>query len=77
MIYKGIDEASKVPAEWHRWLHYTGELPPSQRPVAHHSWEKEHVPNLTGTAYAYLPPGHVAKGGERMKASADYEPWRP
>jgi len=35
------------------------------------------VPNLTGTAEAYRPPGHVLAGGQRDKATGDYEPWKP
>ena len=28
VIYKGIAEPSKVPPEWHGWLHYTFDTPP-------------------------------------------------
>ena len=28
-------------------------------------WQTDHVPNMTGTAGAYRPPGHVLKGGAR------------
>ena len=58
VIYNGIVEASKVPAEWHAWLHYTAEAPLST--ANEFEWQKEHLPNLTGTRYAYRPPGHVA-----------------
>jgi NADH:ubiquinone oxidoreductase subunit len=77
VIYKGEAEASKVPAEWHGWLHHrTDEVPPpGGRP--RRPWQKDHVPNLTGTAAAYRPPGHVLKGGARDRATGDYEPWRP
>lgn len=76
VIYNGIVEASKVPPEWHGWLHHsTNELPPAdlQRRV----WEKDHLPNLTGTTLAYRPPGSVLKGGVRARATGDYEPWMP
>lgn len=55
VVYKGRPEASKVPPEWHAWLHHLSEQPldESQR----HDWQKEHVPNLTGTRAAYHPPG--------------------
>lgn len=75
VAYKVEDEASHVPPEWHGWLHYTvDELPVEVSP---RSWEKEHAPNLTGTPLAYRPPGAVEKGGERAKATGDYEAWRP
>ena len=77
VLYKGIAEPSKVPAEWHGWLHYTIDVPPTGRTVSHHAWEKPHLPNLTGTMGAYLPPGHLAKGASRAKATADYQAWKP
>ena len=77
VIYKGKAEPSKIPAEWHGWIHYTLDVPPSQRSLSHHAWEKPHMPNLTGTQGAYLPPGHLNKGGQRASTTADYEAWKP
>lgn len=84
VIYKGAPEASKVPAEWHGWLHATTNQPPSQPPsqpssqaMPRQKWQKTHQPNLTGTDLAYRPPGHTLKGGQRAPASGDYEPWTP
>lgn len=77
VVYKGMAEPSKVPAEWHGWLHYTLEMPPTQQKPIHHPWQKPHQPNLTGTQGAYLPPGHVIKGARRAATTADYEAWRP
>ena len=77
VIYPGEPEASQVPAEWHAWLHHTtDEVPPEGGPPKR-PWQKDHKPNLTGTAEAYRPPGHVLKGGRRAPATGDYEPWRP
>lgn len=76
VLYKGIAEASKVPAHWHRWLHYTTDTAPRDNNRTH-DWEKQHIPNLTGTAHAYVPQGHLRKGGKRYRVSADYEPWKP
>jgi NADH:ubiquinone oxidoreductase subunit len=76
VIYNGEPEGSRVPPEWHAWLHHTSEAPPlGQRPTR--PWIKEHLPNLTGTANAYRPRGHEFRGGRRAKATGDYEPWRP
>lgn len=77
VIYKGIAEPSKVPAEWHGWLHYTTDELPDSRKAPHYTWQKPHLPNLTGTQGAYLPPGHALKGAQRSPATADYEPWKP
>jgi len=35
------------------------------------------VPNLTGTAQAYRPPGALEAGGNRPAATGDYEAWSP
>jgi NADH:ubiquinone oxidoreductase subunit len=77
VIYNGEDEASKVPADWHAWLHHTVAEPPPPEGLPKLPWQKEHVPNLTGTLAAYRPPGHTLKGGQRAKATGDYEPWTP
>jgi NADH:ubiquinone oxidoreductase subunit len=77
VIYKGLDEGSKVPAEWHSWLHYTTEAPLSEKPEDRYEWQKDHQPNLTGTKYAYRPQGHDYEGGKRAKATGDYQAWSP
>ncbi len=76
VIYNGEVEASKVPAEWHAWLHQTVASPPlGERP--HHRWEQPHVPNRTGTPQAWRPPGSLSAAGQRPRATGDYEAWRP
>jgi len=77
VIYKGYADASKVAAEWHGWLRYTFDEPPTKDPFVLKSWEKPHVPNLTGTIYAYKPQGALSRGGERQRATGDYEAWTP
>lgn len=77
VIYNGYAEASSVPAEWHGWLHYTWDEPPTKEPVKRRAWEQDHLPNLTGTPLAYRPKGSIARGGERQRATGDYQAWRP
>jgi NADH:ubiquinone oxidoreductase subunit len=77
VIYKGYADASKVPAEWHGWLHHTFDERPTEAPLRRRSWEKDHVPNLTGTPFAYKPKGSIARGGERAAATGDYQAWKP
>ena len=74
VIYKGEPDASKVPAEWHAWLHHTTDAP-IEAPTR--EWMKPHVANMTGTAAAYMPPGADARGGQRAKAADDYQAWKP
>ena len=75
VIFNGEAEASRVPPEWHGWLHHTYKLPPTEAPMPHKVWEKPHQMNLTGTAAAYVPAGSLkrAKPVERQ----DYEAWSP
>ena len=77
VIYNGYAEASKVSPDWHGWLHYTFDDPPPEAPFALKAWEKPHQPNLSGTIHAWKPPGSIARGGERSKATGDYEAWTP
>jgi len=77
VIYNGDIEASRVPPEWHAWLHGLTDQPPSEAPLPSQPWEKAHRPNLSGTSGRYLPPGSLAKGSRRPAATGDYEPWRP
>lgn len=55
VIYNGLDNGSKVPPEWHAWLHYLTNDKPQQTPQAELSWQKSFEPNLTGTKFAYHP----------------------
>ena len=77
VIYKGLSEASKVPAEWHGWLHHTLKTPPPIAAVERRPWEKKHLPNLSGTPYAYRPAGHIFSGEKRDPATGDYQAWQP
>jgi len=77
VIYAGTVEASRVPADWHGWLHHTFKDPPTVSAPKLKPWETDYTPNLTGTPQAWRPPGSLARGGVRAKAAADYQPWQP
>jgi NADH:ubiquinone oxidoreductase subunit len=77
VIYNGDNEASRVPPEWHLWLHKTIDTPPSKAPPSVKSWEKPWVPNTTGGADAHAPSGALQRGGRRARATGDYEAWTP
>ena len=76
VIYAGANDASRVAAEWHGWLHHTTDIVPSELP-APRAWQKESLPNLTGTGAAYRPAGALERGGNRAAATGDYEAWSP
>ena len=63
VIYDGEPEGSKVPPEWHAWLHHmVDEVPqPRQRHRLGEGPPAEHDRN----AEAYHPPGSVLRGGHR------------
>lgn len=75
--YNGMTEASKVPADWHGWLHHTESSPPPEGGYARYHWQQDHQPNTTGTNHAHRPAGHVLNRGNRAAATGDYEPWTP
>lgn len=75
VIYNGEVEASRVPPEWHGWLHRMYDTPPSEAPLPHKPWEKPHLPNLTGTDDAYAPAGSIRRIDPAPRR--DYEAWSP
>ena len=77
VLYSGLVEASRVPAEWHGWLHHTFAEPPTTAPFTLKGWEKDHRPNFTGTPDAYRPDGSLLAAGKRPPATGDYQAWRP
>ncbi|MEI6559315.1 MAG: NADH:ubiquinone oxidoreductase subunit NDUFA12 [Rhodospirillaceae bacterium] len=77
VVYQGEFDASKVPPEWYGWLHHTTNEVIQADSAFQKPWVKPHHPNLTGTDAAYRQPGHPLRGGQRPKATGDYEPWQP
>ncbi|MFA5041291.1 MAG: NADH-ubiquinone oxidoreductase subunit NDUFA12 family protein [Bdellovibrionales bacterium] len=73
VLYKGEPEPSKIPPEWHIWLHYTADAPLSDN--VRKPWQTKHEPNKTGTKEAWLPPS--MRGEDRPAATGDYQAWKP
>ncbi|KAK3088505.1 hypothetical protein FSP39_019961 [Pinctada imbricata] len=48
-------DGSQVPPEWHRWLHYITDEPPSTHPPELKKWMQPHKPNMSGTDKKYVP----------------------
>lgn len=74
---EGGAEASRISPEWHGWMHYTVDVPPTEEKVTVRPWFKPHVPNMTGTSEAYRPSGSILAQGVRPKATGDYQAWKP
>jgi NADH:ubiquinone oxidoreductase subunit len=77
VMYDGEAEASRVPPDWHGWLHYTTDTPPPEGGSPRRPWQKEHLPNLSGTEFAYHPPGSAVIDSRDSKPKPAYEAWRP
>ena len=74
VMFKGKVEASKIPPYWHGWIHYSYDhIPDKKDMLKNYEWQKQHLPNLTGTEFAYLPPAHT----EKDKAINNYQSWKP
>ncbi|KAH9426123.1 NADH dehydrogenase (ubiquinone) B17.2 subunit [Dermatophagoides pteronyssinus] len=48
-------DASQIPAEWHGWLHYMTDIPPTKAQYPRHRWMIDHQENMTGTRLQYVP----------------------
>jgi len=73
VIYKDRVESSKIPPEWHMWIHFLT----NNKPVVNaskFSWQKKHEENLTGTAKAYKPEGSLSS--VTKKNMKKYETWK-
>lgn len=77
VIYAGANDASRVPAEWHGWLHGSFDGIPESNLPPPRIWEIDYTPNGTGTDQAYRPQGALERGGRRAQATGDYQAWSP
>ncbi len=77
MVYNGDVEASRVPPEWHGWLHYTVDTTPEENAPERKSWEQPHQINQTGLAGAHQPDGSLLDGNAKQADSSGYEAWSP
>lgn len=68
VLYNGLDEATKITAEWYSWIHYLSEFVPITN-VVKSRWQQDRRINRTGSREAYSPdPASL------MQA---YHPWQP
>jgi NADH:ubiquinone oxidoreductase subunit len=77
VIYEGSNDASRIPPEWHAWIHHQIDGTPDEALPPPPKFLKAPTPNLTGTTRAYRPSGSLERGGQRQAASGDYEAWTP
>ena len=73
VIYKNDVESSKIPPEWHSWIHFLNTNNPTVE-TKKYSWQKKHEENLTGTKQAYKPDGSLMNNSK--KNMKKYETWK-
>ena len=73
VIYNDNVESSKIPPEWHSWIHFLKKDKPSDS-IVKFPWQKEHEENLTGTKKAYKPEGSLSN--DSKKNMKKYESWK-
>lgn len=82
VIFNGDIEASRVPPEWHGWLHYTVDKTPLDNTPASKAWHKPHQINQTGLPQAHKPAHQKATGqasgqAQNQPSSTNYQAWQP
>ena len=77
VIYNGESEASRIPPGWHGWMHHRVDTAPVDENYQPRPWQKQHQPNLTGSARAYRPRGSILTTERRPKVTGDYGAWTP
>ena len=73
VIYNNTVEPSKIPPEWHLWIHFLTINKPKDIKNKF-PWQKQHEENLTGTIKAYRPEGSLA--ADSKKDIKKYETWK-
>ena len=73
VTYKNNIESSKIPPEWHSWVHFLTRNTPSDK-TKKYSWQKEHQENPTGTKKAHKPEGSLFSSSK--KDMKKYETWK-
>ncbi len=72
VIYKNKVESSRIPPEWHLWIHFLVKNVPNNNNKF--KWQKKYEENLTGTSKAYKPDGSLRS--DSKKSMKKYETWK-
>ena len=73
IIYKNKVESSKIPPEWHLWIHFLTNEKPSDN-LTKFKWQRKYEENLTGTKKAHKPEGSLIS--DSKKNMKKYETWK-
>ena len=73
VVYNKRVESTKIPPEWHMWIHFLNKKVPTKNQNKY-DWQKKYEENLTGTSKAYRPEGSLIS--EKNKSTKKYETWK-
>jgi len=73
VIYSDRVESSKIPPNWHSWIHFKKKDKPDSK-VKVFAWQKNYEENLTGTKRAHKPDGSLLN--DSKKSMKKYETWK-
>jgi len=73
VIYKKRVESTKIPPNWHSWIHFQTKNKPNLKANLF-SWQKQYEENLTGTKRAHKPDGSMLNN--EKKDMKKYETWK-
>ena len=73
VIYTNKVESTKIPPEWHLWIHFLTNDKPSGN-LTKFKWQKMHEENLTGTAKSHKPDGSLTFDSKKIMRK--YETWK-
>ena len=68
VIYNGEVEASKIPNDWYSWMHHTNNKIENSHNLKKYKWQKNHLPNQTGTTNAYNPKNNKNATEKKYKS---------
>ena len=70
VIYSDEIDASKIPVEWFSWIHFMPNKIENDHDLKKYNWQKEHLPNQTGSNNSYHPKKY--NNGPKKK----YKNWK-
>ena len=68
VIYNGEVEASNIPDQWYSWIHFINNRIENFSNVKKYKWQKDHLPNQTGTSKSYHPNKKNNEIGKKYKS---------
>ena len=71
VVYKDEVDASKISDDWYSWIHFIPNKIENSHELKKYYWQKNHLPNLTGTKDSYHP-----NKNKKDEINKKYKSWR-